>query len=277
MYSRGQFALIGKTTIKALRLYEELGLLVPERIDQSNQYKYYAPSQIEEIILINQLKSFGFSLEEIKQLKLEREVGILKRSFLKRLVELEREIHELVRRKEELTHRIQLLDTGKEETDLEQEYPIILVQLEQMLVASCREQMALSEVGRLVGKVYELLHRFSLQAVDSHLVIFHSDENSDSNEWELEVCIPVNQTVKTEEFATKMIFGATYVKTTQRGGFTQTGKAHARVIDWIQANGYQINGAPLEKYLTKQQAVFNPSSLEIEIYYPVQPRTKGDE
>ena len=68
MYTRGQFALIGKTTLKALRLYEELGLLKPDFIDE-NKYHYYSPDKVAELLFINEMKSYGFSLEEIRNAK----------------------------------------------------------------------------------------------------------------------------------------------------------------------------------------------------------------
>lgn len=34
MYTRGQFALIGKGSLKAIRLYDEMGLLKPVFIDE---------------------------------------------------------------------------------------------------------------------------------------------------------------------------------------------------------------------------------------------------
>jgi len=41
MYIRGQFALIGKVGRKALRLYDEEGLLVPVAVNGENGYHYY--------------------------------------------------------------------------------------------------------------------------------------------------------------------------------------------------------------------------------------------
>ena len=41
MYTRGQFALIGKVGRKALRLYDEEGLLVPVAVNGENGYHYY--------------------------------------------------------------------------------------------------------------------------------------------------------------------------------------------------------------------------------------------
>jgi effector-binding domain-containing protein len=58
---------------------------------------------------------------------------------------------------------------------------------------------------------------------------------------------------------------------THVGAFSESGKAHAAVFDWIRENNYKISGPPIEKYQTDERAVFNPSSFKIEVCYPVEP------
>ncbi len=48
MYTRGQFALIGKVGRKALRLYDEEGLLVPVAVNGENGYHYYDRSHCSQ-------------------------------------------------------------------------------------------------------------------------------------------------------------------------------------------------------------------------------------
>ena len=67
MYSRGQFAVIGKVGRKALRLYHEEGLLVPAYINEENGYHYYAEEQLAVLEKIRRLRSIGLSLFEIRQ------------------------------------------------------------------------------------------------------------------------------------------------------------------------------------------------------------------
>jgi DNA-binding transcriptional MerR regulator len=272
MYTRGQFAMIGKTTIKALRIYDKMGLLKPEHIDKNNQYKYYSSAQIDEIILINELKSFGFSLNEIKSIKEINNATHLKECFKKRLAQLDLEVKEMNNAKESLKKKINELDLDVKNSKAIFKYSIEKVELDEMIVASCRERINIKEVGRLIGKVYEAIYNFSLQAVDSHMIILHNNESDDSHgdDWDIEVCIPVNKKVNSQSFSTKIIEGKPYAKTIHVGAFNELGKAHAAVIDWIKENGYEINGSPMEKYLTAKQAVFNPTSFEVEVYYPIQ-------
>ncbi|WP_269144163.1 MerR family transcriptional regulator [Clostridium guangxiense] len=41
MYTSGKFCIIGHITRRALRIYEDMELLLPEWINPENEYKYY--------------------------------------------------------------------------------------------------------------------------------------------------------------------------------------------------------------------------------------------
>lgn len=63
----GEFSKLSQVTIKTLRHYEEVGLLIPFEVDQWSGYRYYDISQLEKIGHIIYLKKVGFSLDEIKE------------------------------------------------------------------------------------------------------------------------------------------------------------------------------------------------------------------
>lgn len=66
MYKIGEFAKITNLSIRTLRYYNDIELLVPEEVDQYSSYRYYGEHNIEEAEMIDSLKQAGFTLEEIK-------------------------------------------------------------------------------------------------------------------------------------------------------------------------------------------------------------------
>lgn len=64
----GKMAELNCITKKTLRLYHEMGLLLPERTDEENGYRYYTYDQCSTIDMIQQLQSLGITLTEIKEL-----------------------------------------------------------------------------------------------------------------------------------------------------------------------------------------------------------------
>ena len=61
----GAFARASRLSPKALRLYDELGLLRPVRVDEYSGYRYYSPDQLEQARLVAWLRRLGMPLATI--------------------------------------------------------------------------------------------------------------------------------------------------------------------------------------------------------------------
>ncbi|MEU7595257.1 MerR family transcriptional regulator [Streptomyces sp. NPDC039022] len=62
----GAFARAARLSPKALRLYDELGLLPPAHVDPANGYRRYAPAQLERARLVAWLRRLGMPLARIR-------------------------------------------------------------------------------------------------------------------------------------------------------------------------------------------------------------------
>lgn len=67
MYKIGEFSILSKTTVKALRFYEKQGLLHPAYIDRITKYRYYDTSQLLDITKIISLRQIGVGIEDIRR------------------------------------------------------------------------------------------------------------------------------------------------------------------------------------------------------------------
>ena len=56
----GDFAKFMQVSIKTLRYYEMLGILVPAETDEQNGYRYYHLEQMQRLRAIQDLKAQGF-------------------------------------------------------------------------------------------------------------------------------------------------------------------------------------------------------------------------
>ncbi|MDE3722802.1 MerR family transcriptional regulator [Nocardiopsis sp. N85] len=61
-WTRGEFARRSGLTVKALRLYERSGLLVPHRVGARNGYRFYRPDQVERAVRIRLLRQMDMPL-----------------------------------------------------------------------------------------------------------------------------------------------------------------------------------------------------------------------
>ena len=66
MLTIGEFARAARLSPKALRLYDELGLLTPARVDPVSGYRFYEPGQLERARLVAWLRRLGMPLARIR-------------------------------------------------------------------------------------------------------------------------------------------------------------------------------------------------------------------
>lgn len=93
--SIGEMAKLRGVTVDTLRHYDKIGLLKPFHIDPETGYRYYSISQYEVLGTIKELRSIGFSLEEIKQFLTDRNVKKSVQSLQKSMANIQEEIKKL--------------------------------------------------------------------------------------------------------------------------------------------------------------------------------------
>lgn len=124
MYTIGDISKIVNISANTLRYYDEIGLLKPYLVEDTNKYRYYSDSQIKDIAFILELKQYGFSLEEIKILVQDKSNNKLKPMLEQKLIELQGNIDKLKDRYVVLEKRISKID--REEFKMKEDKVLIV-------------------------------------------------------------------------------------------------------------------------------------------------------
>ncbi|MDI9500460.1 MAG: MerR family transcriptional regulator [Clostridiaceae bacterium] len=64
----GEIAAFFNVSVKAIRIYEKKGIIMPAWTDPATGYRYYSADQIQMLNALLELKALGFSLNEIKRI-----------------------------------------------------------------------------------------------------------------------------------------------------------------------------------------------------------------
>lgn len=139
-----EFSQLCQVTVKTLRHYEKIGLLMPAEVDEWTGYRYYSISQMQTLNSIRVLKEIGFSLEEILDLKLGQtnQAHLIKdEGFYNPSIELlqqkidicQQELMRLQKRQEKL---MSMMNSQNKLTDMEK---FSIQSLPEIIVASHRE------------------------------------------------------------------------------------------------------------------------------------------
>lgn len=236
MYTRGQFAVIGNVGRKALRLYEEAGILVPPCVNEENGYHYYTPQQLADLEKIKAYRKIGFSLMEIRQVlegKLNEEEAI--KSRLQELDDQTRLIRETVR----------TMTQAKKEEDGERT-EIDIVPFYRKECISIQENVERENLGISVGKLYERAARENLVPEGAHFVKYTGLMKDDGN-FTMTTYLPVSSTGEAlEDEGTQTYERCLHLCFTK--GFSRVKEAHIELQNYAQEHEIRCIGTVLEVY-----------------------------
>ena len=91
----GQMAKLNKVSERALRIYHDLKLLVPQYVDESTSYRYYSSSQSKRLNMILQMKSVGLSLKQIKSIMDNKDLPMFEAVLLVQIEAINNQVCEL--------------------------------------------------------------------------------------------------------------------------------------------------------------------------------------
>ncbi|WP_303868493.1 MerR family transcriptional regulator [Acetobacterium wieringae] len=263
-YKIGLFSKINRVTIKALRHYDEIGLLPPAFIEEATGYRYYTSAQLPVLHQILALRDMGFTLDEIKQVQ----GGIPEKKLLqkKRL--------ELIQKIADDTLRLAQVESylAKKDTDTG-DYHIILKDLPEVIVASVRTVIpsydSLFDVVPSMGAEMERLG--CVCAVPEYCFNIYHDGEYRETDVDVEICEAVTEKKVDSEMLTFKVINRVEQAACvlHKGPYDGFPKAYNAILKWVENNGYEITDNPRESYI---DGAWNKDSAEdwlTEIQFPV--------
>ena len=92
MFSIGEFAALGRVSVRMLRHYDTIGLLTPAVTDPATGYRSYAADQLRRLNRVIALKDLGFTLEQVARI-LDDKVSVEELHGMLRLRRAQLEAH----------------------------------------------------------------------------------------------------------------------------------------------------------------------------------------
>lgn len=270
MLSIGEFSNICKVSTKTLRYYAEIGLILPNEINPENGYRYYSIEQLETMLMINRLKSYHFSLEEIKTILCSEEMREEKlfRELSRKKKELADEIVKAQTILDQLKEDLAILSQGKPLLSYMEDYDVQLVEVPTMCILSIRKMIQeyafAEEYPQCFGRLFKRIRDNGLTVPAPPMVLFHSEEYTPLG-LDTEFAVPVKEAVT----GTRDLSPGLCLKTILYGSYSQLPSVYAKQREWAEKEGYMGTNALYEVYVTDPSQVSDESALVTEIYFPV--------
>ena len=286
-YSIGEMAQLGRIPIKTLRYYDEIGLLVPSYRDPQSNYRYYTEDQLPMLYIIRKLKSFGFSLEDIRHLLKTPDITVVLRQLEGRSRELKEKIASLESLNHDLEATIARMKMGSsfissfnnfdhpaaKERDHCDEILVENIPLYNCIYTRRLEteyQTPSVAINRW-AQLLDLSHRHRLRTIGAITSTYHNPPLDQfwKNKCDLEVSLAVFEALDAPFF--KVSGGYQAVTTIHVGSHDSLIHSHVRAIRWINANGYEISGPISDQYIISPFDVTNKEDYVTKVLIPVTP------
>jgi effector-binding domain-containing protein len=261
----GRFSKMTRLSVKALRLYDENGLLPPAYVDPSSGYRYYDLGQANRAEAVRILRSVDMPLDEIRAI-LETDDPVL---IHKQLVVHRERLAERLAAQERTLAYLESLIQRKEGI---MPYDVQVTEATTQLVAATKVHTNLSQIGDDIGagfgSLMMALGREGITPSGAPLIVYHDviDEETDGD---IEVCVPVDAAISGDaDVYSRELEGGSMATTVHHGPYEQIAPAYHTLAGWISEHGHDIAGPPREIYLNDPQMV-PPEELLTQVEFPI--------
>lgn len=254
----GKFSFITRLSIKALRYYDEKGILTPKAKDNFTGYRYYTGDQIAEGIKIKTLTGLGFSLDEtleIMQTEFNGDYSVIERLIDKRLTVTKEEIKRL----ENLSV---MLRKGRNEMIKMTLTEPVIKETQPVRVISKREKGSYGRtIGKLIGELMQCLYspenqRNFVKMVGPIMTIYHDQEFKDEDA-DIEVAVPITGKifVVDPKIEIKNIPTLKVVSLIHKGSYETISQAYAKLDEYVRNHDLKYSGPMMDVYLNDPNKV----------------------
>jgi DNA-binding transcriptional MerR regulator len=241
----GSFANAAQLSLKALRLYAQLGILPPSYVDPDSGYRYYHADQLHQARFVRMLRQIDMPLAIIRRV-LAAAPEEAQQLVLEHCAALEERAQQARQAVQDLMAFIR------------EEAPTMALEVTVRTVAaqpiiSITKRVKVDQLNQHIGDTLKTLYSLiEMQGGDTAgppLGIYHGPINHD-DDGPIEVCVPVERalTVSGEVATRELAAGklASVILTGDQCEFPAVLKGYDVAFDWVGKHGYEATESPRE-------------------------------
>jgi DNA-binding transcriptional MerR regulator len=271
MLSIGEFARLGTVSVRTLRHYEEIGLLLPAQVNPDTGYRAYTADQLGRLNRIVALKELGLSLTQARQLLDGITLDELRGMLILRRAQLEHELEE---------HANQLLGVEARLRYIEREGAmpaddIVVKKVPEMGVVAIAEPMPEARTPIVVAAVNRCRPHFDRPEAREHfqgigpLMVFY--EHKLAGESTVYLGLPVaRQPAELPEPFAYVVLPEVEAAVTVRSGAAASiyPDVYHDLARWVQAQGYEPDWPARDVWVHEVDDIADISQQVFEVQLP---------
>lgn len=244
----GEFSRLMQTTVKTLRHYEQIGLLLPDEVNEATGYRYYRMEQMQRLNAIKDLKSLGFSLDEIKDIYDDDTHTPSLEILEAKIDDCRRQLRELEQRR----LRLAVLADSRKQLLIMEKFSI--QSLPEIIVASHREVVEnYDAIGAMcVNVIGPEMQRLGCKCPPpGYCFTIEHDKEYKPKDIDIEYCEQVEEAGEDSAIITFKRLPAVPTALCMKhvGPYDRFYQSYVELFKYAEEQGYQIAGAPRTCYI----------------------------
>lgn len=270
MFSIGEVSKICNISTKTLRYYDQIGILSPDVVSETNGYRYYSQKTLLLVPVVKYYKQMGFKLEEMQGAVEGDAYYYLEQDFRNKIEELkdrEREIHNCY---------ISVNDWYKmlEEARLVRQNRVqdVMIKFVQGQTYCFQEQDFNYNYLKSIINVEWVNYLDTIENQITGEVILSYASYKDKMSGKSKRVKIMQKPVRTCQPGTNKLTldNSLYISSYHIGPLETLDQEYEKIEKWAQERGYECSGECYERHLVDYWATRNPEEFVTEIMLPVQ-------
>lgn len=290
-YTIGKVSKLCNIATETLRYYDKIGLFCPDYRDNDTGYRYYTKESLNTLLIIRRLRNLGFSIEALKNTLETDSFDNLEKLIEEKSNQYDEQIQILQARKVACDIAITRFARAKRTKDIIKEnnlskidFPIKVEYIEENPVVYSRKIMKKyihSDItlSRWID-IYEKCTENGLEMMGSILVIFHSKPLDQflAKDCDVEFAMQVTslEAGRLDKRVTRTWGGFESASSYYVGDYKEIMNKLVQMLQWINQNGYKVNGPIVEEFLISPLDVRNSDEHVTKIIIPIKKRNKNN-
>lgn len=280
-YSIGEASAITGVSAKTLRYYDDIHLIVPERRNSQNNYRYYRKDQIIQLIVIRKLRSMGCNLKSIKAVVEKNDLDTLRSHVNVRMEAVREEVlqmQELLESLQEFKGRLDHAAALRQSTDGSvlgsyllnnariEEIPVVKLFTNRRVMPNyCVTETSLN----LWTALYDDIKKHGVKIIGPAVATYHTGllEQFTMRDCDLELGVQVEELPGCRQI--REFGGFTAATAIHIGDYSAMINTYVAILQWISRNGYEVIGDISEECIIAPVEIGNPKDNITKVIMPV--------
>jgi DNA-binding transcriptional MerR regulator/predicted transcriptional regulator YdeE len=246
MLSIGDFAGLGRVSVRMLRHYDAIGLLRPAHVDPHSGYRFYTAEQLSRLNRILALKDLGFSLQQVQVMIEEKvDLGELRGMLRLRRAELAAQVERDTSRLALVDARLRMIESeGHMNTGdvvLKQVPPLRVAMLSATAAGYDHPTSITENLSPLYPRLMELMEKAGVEMTGSPVAYYLPAPTGPEDETiTVHAAFPIGDAEAGDAgFDVVMLPAFEAATAVHTGPMSEAFRTGGKIATWIEDNGYR--------------------------------------